>query len=150
MSLAAGGPHDGGMRIARAGFVYFACVFAVGFVLGSVRVPLLVPRLGERTAELVELPVMVLASAVLARWRQRRTADLTVREQRLVGAVAVASLLVAECGLGALLGRTPWQVLFDRDPIAGPAYYLALAAFAGWPWFWARRAERRRNAVPQE
>ena len=118
MSLAAGGPHDGGMRIARAG--------------------------------LVELPVMVLASAVLARWRQRRTAELTVREQRRVGAVAVASLLVAECALGGLLGRTPWQVLFDRDPIAGPAYYLALAAFAGWPWFWARRAERRRNAVPQE
>lgn len=136
------------MRIARAGFVYFVCVFAVGFVLGSMRVPLLVPRLGERFAELVELPVMVLASAVLARWRQRRTADLTLREHRLVGAVALALLLTAECGLGALLGRTPWQVLFERDPVAGPAYYLALAAFAVWPWFWASCAERRRRIGP--
>ena len=31
-----------------------ALVFAAGFLLGSIRVPFLVPRLGERDAELLE------------------------------------------------------------------------------------------------
>jgi len=30
-------------------------------------------------------------------------------------------------------------VLFDRDPISGPAYYVAVAVTACWPWWWARR-----------
>jgi hypothetical protein len=34
----------------RASLVYFAMVLGAGFVLGMFRVPLLVPRLGERTA----------------------------------------------------------------------------------------------------
>jgi len=35
-------------KIIRAGFLYFAFVLGTGFVLGSFRVPFLVPRLGER------------------------------------------------------------------------------------------------------
>ena len=35
------------------------------------------------------------------------------------GGLAMAMLLAAECGLGALLGKSPTQVLFDRDPISG-------------------------------
>jgi hypothetical protein len=40
-------------NIIRAGLVYFAFVLGAGFVLGVVRVPFLVPRIGERWAELV-------------------------------------------------------------------------------------------------
>lgn len=36
----------------KAGLAYFALVFGTGFVLGAVRVTLLVPRFGERIAEL--------------------------------------------------------------------------------------------------
>ena len=45
-------------RTIKAGIAYFALVFGAGFVLGMIRVPFLVPRLGERVAELVEMPFM--------------------------------------------------------------------------------------------
>lgn len=130
------------MRVVRAAFVYFACVFAAGFVLGTIRVPLLVPVLGVRAAELLELPVMVAIAGWIARVRCRREHDLTARQHLAFGGLAMAMLLVAECGLGALLGKSPAQVLFDRDPISGPAYYVALAVTACWPWWWAARHSR--------
>jgi hypothetical protein len=40
-----------------------ALVLGTGFVLGVVRVPFLVPRIGERWAELAEMPSM--AGAIL-------------------------------------------------------------------------------------
>ena len=130
------------MRVLRAAFVYFAWVFAAGFVLGSIRVPLLVPALGVRTAELLELPVMVAIAGWIAHWRCWRERDLTARQHLAFGGLAMAMLLVAECGLGGLLGKSPAQVLFDRDPISGPAYYVALAVTACWPWWWAARQSR--------
>ncbi len=42
----------------RAALVYFALVLGTGFVLGVVRVPFIVPRIGERWAELAEMPFM--------------------------------------------------------------------------------------------
>lgn len=49
------------MRILIAKFTlaYFGCVFGVGFLLGIVRVLWLVPLLGERMAELLEIPVRI-------------------------------------------------------------------------------------------
>lgn len=41
----------------RAGLAYCGLVFGAGFVLGAVRVPFVVPRLGERVAELVEMGI---------------------------------------------------------------------------------------------
>ena len=128
------------MRVLRAAFVYFAWVFAAGFVLGSIRMPLLVPALGVRPAELLELPFMLAIAAWIARLRSRRERDLSRRQHLAFGGLAMAMLLVAECGLGGLLGKSPAQVLFDRDPISGPAYYVALAVTACWPWWWARHS----------
>lgn len=127
----------------RAAAVYFLCVFGAGFVLGAVRVPLLEPRFGERTAELVELPFMVAISLLVARWRVRRTPGLRAARQLAVGGLALLLLLAAECTLGFLLEqRGPLAVLFDRDPVAGSAYWVALIVFALAPW-WFSRARRR-------
>ncbi|MCG8413873.1 MAG: hypothetical protein MI746_06595 [Pseudomonadales bacterium] len=48
-----------------AGILYAVGVFAIGFMLGVVRVALLVPLLGESLAVIIELPVILAASWVL-------------------------------------------------------------------------------------
>lgn len=123
-----------------AAAIYFAQVFALGFALGVLRVSLLEPQLGAARAELIELPIMVACCAWLARRRVARTHDLTPRRQLAVGAFALLMLLTAECALGYTLeGRSPRAVLFDRDPLAGALYYVSVAAFAAWPWYFAQR-----------
>lgn len=70
------------IRTAKAGVAYFALVFGAGFVLGSIRVPILVPRLGERMAELIEMPFMFVVVLCSARFIIRRFAlptDASVR-----------------------------------------------------------------------
>lgn len=132
------------MSVLRAAVLYFACVFGAGFVLGSIRVPLLVPRLGERTAELLELPLMLAVVAFVSRWRQRRTASLRPSQQLGAGGLAWLCLMGAEFALAAALtGRSPREVVSTHDPVAGAAYYTATILFALGPWFWARRAVRR-------
>jgi hypothetical protein len=42
----------------KAGVLYFVVVFAAGFVLGTIRTLWVVPRLGVRTAELMEATIM--------------------------------------------------------------------------------------------
>ena len=63
---------DGGTPVARAAVTYFALVFAAGFALGCLRVPFLVPRLGERAAELLEAPLMLFVIFLASRHVARR------------------------------------------------------------------------------
>mgnify|MGYP001791382790 FL=1 len=58
----------------RAGLLYFAAVFSVGLVLGVVRVLWAVPKLGVRGAELMEMPLMLVATVLVAFWVVRRLA----------------------------------------------------------------------------
>jgi len=108
------------MRVLAAGSLYFALVFAAGFVLGTLRVLLLVPSLGEGAAVAVELPLMLAISWVAAGWIIHRVRLPARRGARLaMGAFAFALLLGAEAALSvALFGRTL------------PAH---LAHYATWP-----------------
>lgn len=128
-------------RAAALALRYFALVFGAGFLLALVRVPVLVPRFGERVAELIEIPVMLLVIVAVARGLVRRHAEApTPGGWPAVGGLALAMLAGAELLLGfALLGRTPMQVVLDRDPVSGTAYALSLLAFAAMPWLLARR-----------
>ena len=47
---------------ARAGATYAVSVFVVGFALGTLRVLVVAPRLGDTVAVTLEAPVMLLAS----------------------------------------------------------------------------------------
>ena len=131
-------------QILKAAFAYFALVFATGFVLGTVRTLWLVPRVGVRTAELLELPVMLIAVVLAARWVNRRRAnELRPRSRLLIGLLALAFLLLAEIALGmALRNVSLTEALLDRDPVSGTAYSVALCLFAAMPWLLSRREAR--------
>ena len=128
----------------RAALAYFALVFGTGFVLGAIRVPLLVPRLGVRTAELLEMPLMLVAIVLAARFVVRRFALPPAPMLRLrVGLIALALLVMAELGLAVLLsGQSVAQYIAGRDPVSGTVYLAMLAVFAAMPAL-APRGRRR-------
>ncbi|WP_147291745.1 hypothetical protein [Sphingorhabdus pulchriflava] len=87
----------------RAGLAYFALVFAVAFLLGTVRTLWIAPALGATNAVLVELPVMLAVSWFIARWLVPREAINSAAEQLTMGVTAFATLMFAERGLAVLL-----------------------------------------------
>ncbi|MDH3413200.1 MAG: hypothetical protein OEM98_12000, partial [Gammaproteobacteria bacterium] len=81
-------------HILKAGTLYFLLVFAAGFLLGPIRELWAVPRFGPRTAELMEMPIMLLAIIFSACWIMRRLAVPRRPLIRLsVGATALGLLL---------------------------------------------------------
>ncbi len=123
------------MNSFKAIFAYFGLVFGAGFILGPIRLLLLVPRVGTRTAELMESPVMLLAIIGAARWVARRWLR-TAGVWRQLG-VGIATVALIECGdilVGTLFrGMTITEVFTARDPVSGPVYYALLAVCAVMP-----------------
>jgi len=95
-------------RAVEAGVTYFAIVFAAGFVLGTVRVLLLVPRVGELPAALLELPVMLgISWFVCAKLIARYQVPPRIPPRLTMGAVAFGLLMLAELALSlTLFGRS--------------------------------------------
>jgi hypothetical protein len=125
----------------RNAAVYFALVFGAGFCLALVRIPVLEPRFGQRWAELVEMPFMLVAIVLAARWVVRRFAVPPAAAARLgMGLLALALMLAAEFGLVlSLRGMSIAQYFATRDPVSGAVYYLMLAFYALLPFLYARR-----------
>jgi hypothetical protein len=129
------------MPVIGAAFAYFAIVFAVGFALGALRVAAVAPALGARWAELAEMPLMLAASALAARWACARLRVPPRAGPRLaMGMLALALLLATEFTVVlALRGQTIADNLATRDPVSGVAYALSLLAYALFPWWFGRR-----------
>jgi hypothetical protein len=127
-----------------AALAYFALVFGAGFLLGSIRVPYLVPRFGERMAELLEMPIMLAITFLAAKYVVRRyqvSRDMTSR--MAVGLLALSLLVAAELTLVvSLQGQSIPAYVASRDPVSGSVYVAMLALFGLMPWIVAR-------AVPQ-
>jgi hypothetical protein len=119
----------------KAGLCYFALTFGAGFLLGPLRILLLVPRVGTRAAELAELPVMIVVMWLAARWTIRRFHVPSSTASRLaMGTLAFALLLAAEFSLVLpLRGLTLEQYFATRDPVSGTAYYASLVLLALMP-----------------
>lgn len=126
-------------RILRGSTSYFAIVFGAGFILGPIRILWAVPRFGERNAELMETPIMLLvivfaALAVKPLCERRPGIALTI------GAVALVLVVTAE--LSAVLrlrGLTFSEYVANRDPVSGSVYLAMLIVFALMPWLVARK-----------
>jgi len=121
------------MRTLKASFGYFLLVFVVGFALGAIRVPFVVPRLGVRWAELLEMPLMLLASFLAARLCVRRYGPFSAVRRLGIGALALALLVAAELGLTVALGQSIREYIAGRDPVSGTAYLISLVVFAVFP-----------------
>ncbi|MCA3437831.1 MAG: hypothetical protein INF48_11000 [Rhodobacter sp.] len=107
-------------RIVLPALVYVAAVFAMAFALGTLRVLLVAPRLGELAAVALEVPVVLclswlVAGRVLRRW------PLTGRGQRLaMGGLAFVCLMALELIVATgLLGRPLDGVLAAMATLPG-------------------------------
>ena len=98
----------------KAGIFYFAIVFAAGFLLGTLRVTVIIPLIGELLAVALELPIILFISWLVCR---RLVAQFSVpamaSHRAAMGALAFGLLMLAELGLSVLV--------FDRSG----AEYLA-------------------------
>lgn len=129
------------MRPFKAAAAYFGLVFGTGFVLGIVRVTWLVPRWGERAAELAEMPLMLVVIVIAARWVVHCAAPRASSAWLGVGFAAVGLLLLAEFALAVVLqARSPADYIASRDPVSGGVYLAMLLLMVWMPWLLARRA----------
>lgn len=131
------GPHPALRRVCAAALAYFALVFAVGFALGTLRVMVLVPRLGsEALAVALELPVMLLVSWMAARWAVERYRTARGSQCAAVGLFAFLLLMLAEAGLAVVLfGQSPGQWVATFRETSGLLGLGGQIAFAAMPWF---------------
>ncbi|MBU8541432.1 hypothetical protein [Falsiroseomonas tokyonensis] len=130
----------------QAGFCYFAVAFAVGFVLGTLRVLAIAPTLGEVASVALELPAMLAVSWVACRWLVRRFAVPARPGPRLaMGSIAFALLMLAELGVSIFaFGRSAAEhVATYRNAAA----QLGLAAQLGFALLPLGQALLRRFAL---
>ncbi len=118
----------------QASLAYFGLVFTAGFALGALRVVLIVPLIGERYAELLEMPVMLGVSWFAAGFVLNRFRISGTRNAALVGLAALALLLTMEFTVVLQLrGLSLQQYVTSRDPVTFTAYGIALLTFAAMP-----------------
>lgn len=122
-------------RWAAPGALYFAAVFATGFVLGVVRTLWVLPRAGPVGAVLIELPVILAVSWGVARALLRRW-PLDTPGALAMGAFAFALLMLGEAGISVLLaGRSLAEhlALYARpEHLLGLLGQLVFAALPAW------------------
>ena len=118
------------------GAAYAANMFAFGFALGTVRVVLLAPALGELFALLTELPVMLSLSWIVSRRLVRNRPALAGQAPRLtMGLFALALLMAAEFALAfSAFGLSPRAYLGGYLSLVGALGLGGQIAFALFPW----------------
>jgi hypothetical protein len=132
----------------RAGVVYVAILFAVGFVLGTLRVLVLLPRLGELGAVLLELPVVLgLSWVVCGRLVSRFRVPPGLRHRLAMGGTAFGLLMIAELLVSLLaFGRSPAEHLAGYRSWTGSLGLAAQLVFAALPLVRGRQGAIGRRA----
>jgi hypothetical protein len=127
----------------KAGFAYFALVFALGFVLGVLRALVLARHLGETASVLLELPVMLGVSWLACGWALDRFAvPRSWRHRLAMGGVAFALLMLAELGVAMLaLDRSPMDHARSYRSWPAGLGLTAQLAFAAFPLLRPKRGQ---------
>jgi hypothetical protein len=122
-------------QVVKAGAIYFGLVFGAGFMLGTIRVLWLVPAVGTRTAELLEMPVMLTVIILSARWVVRHFSMPYTASSRLgMGGMALVLILLLEFTVVLWIrGLSFNQYIEGLDPVTGTAYFVMLGVFAVMP-----------------
>ena len=104
-------------------------------MLGAFRVPFLVPRIGERWAELAEMPIMATVIFLGAGYILRRFPEICRPGRSLMAGVLALVLTVgAEIGLATVLqDQTLAEFISSRDRVSGSVYVALLLVFAVMP-----------------
>ncbi len=118
----------------KAGLLSFVIVFAAGFVLGTLRVIVILPFIGEIAAVALELPVMLAISWLVCR---RLATQFSVPEKiphRLaMGTVAFGLLMLAEFGLSVFAfnrsGAEYFALFLTASGLLGLAGQIAFGLF---------------------
>ncbi|KDQ56900.1 hypothetical protein JAAARDRAFT_304713 [Jaapia argillacea MUCL 33604] len=130
---------SGILTILTASITYFTLVFSCGFILGCIRVPLLVPKLGARYAELLEAPFMFIITIRLAHFINHKFNLRRTGAQLGVGVLALMYSFGAEYSVAKWLtereGRewSFYAYLKSLDVIAGPVFGGLLLLYAVMP-----------------
>jgi hypothetical protein len=107
------------------GLLYFLAVFTFAFAMGVTRELVVAPRVGSTVAVLMEIPLIIVASWIVAH-RLLRNRAFTVAQRATMGATAFALTLASEAVLsGIIRGQS------IADWVAGLATPLGLAGLAG-------------------
>lgn len=142
-------------RILTAAAIYFVLVFAVGLLLGPVRVLWLEPVLGRTLAVACEAPLLLLAMAVAARLAPRWAGLAGGWASYLgVGVIALVLQQVADLAVGfGLRGMTLQDQLAHFATPPGWIYAFTLCVFVVAPlvaYFRTRRLPPPSLEVDQE
>jgi hypothetical protein len=118
-----------------AALVYFGHVLGTGFMLGMIRVPFIVPIIGERWAELAEMPIMATVIFISSGYILNRFPEIQTSTRSLIaGFLALVLTICAELGLAvALQSETLAEYIASRDKVSGAVYLVLLAFFALMP-----------------
>lgn len=90
------------MAVIITAITYFATVFAFAFAMGVARTLVIAPLIGVTAAVLLEVPILLAASWVIAR-RLLRDRDLALPQRIAVGAIAFVLTMASEVVLSALM-----------------------------------------------
>lgn len=118
-----------------AGGTYFLIVFVAGFLMGILRVLVVVPQVGEVAAVVLEVPIILVIAWFACDWVLKKVPVPGRNLDRVVvGAFALGLLLTAEAVLSVGLTGISLQEHFRSYSRAGPLIGLAAQLlFASFP-----------------
>lgn len=135
------------MAVVRIAIAYFSAVFAFAFAMGVTRTFVIAPRIGATAAVLLEVPILLAASWVIAR-RLLRDRDLALPQRIAVGTIAFLLTMASEVVLSALIqGQSAGEW---AATVATPIGLVGLAGQLGFAAIPALMGKRPRRDLSRE